>query len=300
MICSVTVTWNPDPAFLGYQIRSLAAQVDRILLIDNGSEHACVERMRANLAGCLVQVECLGMNVGLAQAQNIGICKAFALGATEVLLLDQDSLPYSGMVGALQEALGEDAQVAAVGPLRIDRRTGTRSHFVADAMWWPVRWRPSASDSAPGSAEVGVLIASGTLAKRCALEQSGLMREDLFIDHVDTEWCLRIRSQGWQLRGVPRALMLHSVGEAVRRHWLFGWREVALHTPTRTYFVNRNTLLLLASSFVPCRWKAFIAVRTLMLDLYLLVTASHRLERSRMIFAGLSDGARGRGGPLTR
>jgi rhamnosyltransferase len=296
MICSVTVTLNPDLELLGRQVRSLRSQVDQIIIIDNGSAQSWICSQADCVDTTRFEIHRLGMNLGLAYAQNVGIRKALSLGATAVLLLDQDSMPEPGMVQRLQRELNDGEKVAAVGPIRSDRRTGTQSHFVVDGNWWPRRWRPAARESLLNSSEVGILIASGSLISCRALTDCGLMREDLFIDHVDTEWCLRVRSQGWSLRGVPLARMVHSVGDSVTRLWILGWREVALHTPVRSYFVNRNSVRLLACKFIPVRWKAFIMLRTLILDAYLLIVAPRRTQRCKMIIAGLSHGLGRRGG----
>ncbi len=58
---------------------------------------------------------------------------------------------------------------------------------------------------------VDIVIASGTAATRPALTAAGVLDEGLFIDLVDTDWCLRCRAHGVPIRVVPEAVMRHSV-----------------------------------------------------------------------------------------
>jgi len=50
--------------------------------------------------------------------------------------------------------------------------------------------------------ETDMLIASGCLIPADVLRDVGLMDDALFIDHVDTDWCMRARARGYRLLGV--------------------------------------------------------------------------------------------------
>lgn len=51
------------------------------------------------------------------------------------------------------------------------------------------------------------------LIRRSVFERVGVLDERLFIDYVDTEWCLRCAAQGITVRIIPAASMTHSIGD---------------------------------------------------------------------------------------
>ena len=83
------------------------------------------------------------------------------------------------------------------------------------------------------------------------------MREDLFIDWVDIEWCLRAESQGLESYIVPSAIMMHSIGDDTVR--VLG-RDINLHSDLRNYYMVRNaTYLLRVSTMRRCRMPNCLA-----------------------------------------
>lgn len=296
MIASVTVSYQPDLAMLRKQLVGLCGQVQHMLVVDNGSSEALVKGLRGLCNDLGANLYPLGSNTGIAHAQNVGIHAALALRAEMVLLLDQDSKAMPGMVSALQKALNDNPNAAAAGPSTIDQRTGRRSFFVRDIGFWPTRWEPD--DSATETpTEVGFLIASGTLLRSTAVDNAVPMRDAWFIDHIDTEWCLRIRAQGWALLGVAQAQLQHRLGDKVSQIWFLRWRQVAHHSPLRDYYMFRNSILLCALPTTPWRWKLYFLTRLVQFAGYFLSFAPQRALRLRRMVRGIFDGLRGRTGP---
>ena len=92
-----------------------------------------------------------------------------------------------------------------------------------------------------GDYELLQAIASGKVIRLSALEQVGLMMEELFIDWVDIEWCWRARSSGYQIIGSANVVIDHTLGDESRN---LGYREVNLRSPTRHYYITRNAFAL--------------------------------------------------------
>jgi rhamnosyltransferase len=143
--------------------------------------------------------------------------------------------------------------------------------------------------------EADFLIASGSLIPVAALDRVGPMREDLFIDYVDVEWCLRARREGLRCYGVFEATMEHRLGESRVR--VFG-REATARSPLRHYYLMRNALLLYRESWVPLNWKLVDAGRLLLKFGFYSLAAPPRLQHVRMMARGLWHGLTGRAGPL--
>jgi rhamnosyltransferase len=138
--------------------------------------------------------------------------------------------------------------------------------------------------------QAAFLISSGTLISIPKLLKIGGMRSNYFIDHVDTEWCLRARNKGFFLIGVHSASMEHSLGDKVKRVWLFYLRSVAHHSPLRDYYMFRNTILMLRDVEMPFLWQCFNLFRLFPFAVYFLVFTKNRLIRARAMLLGLKHG----------
>lgn len=295
MIASITVTYQPDMGLLRRQLGSLQNQVQQIIVIDNGSTQVSqvdLQQLVADFGGILILV---GTNSGIAHAQNIGIQTAKLHSAMMVLLLDQDSEACTGMVDTLHKALDQEPRAAAVGPRSIDQRTGHSFFLVDDGRWPRQRVLPIEEPHPP--MRVGFLVASGTLIRVAAFMNTTPMQSDWFIDHIDSEWCLRMQSQGWILLAVPDAHLKHRLGDEVTRVWFLGWRTVAHHSALRDYYMFRNTILLVRKPYVALRWKLFFLLRLAQVAVFFLCLAPHRMNRLQMMCQGIVDGLRNHTGP---
>src|SRR5262249_4380610 len=92
-----------------------------------------------------------------------------------------------------------------------------------------------------------VVIASGTAATAETYKVVGLMDEDLYIDFVDVEWCLRCRQKRVPIYVVPAASMEHLIGNRVVDLWLM---KVFVHILERCYYQIRNCFILLRRKHV--------------------------------------------------
>lgn len=305
-VCAVVVTYHPDPGSLRALLPSLLTQVGQVIVVDNGS--ACdVGQLVPPVDASRVEVLRNVQNLGVAAAQNEGAARAMALSQCRyVLFTDQDSLPALSMVRRLREALIEadrratiqdPAQVAAAGPQSIDVRTGEASVVIVDQWGWPGRWLPpdrnlSVSLTEARSYDVSFLIASGSLVPVPVLRALRGMRSNYFIDHVDTEWCLRARAAGYRLLVVPDARLHHRLGDSVRRLPFSGGRRVFYHAPLRDYYMFRNTLLMLRDVPMPVTWRVHLVIRLLQFAVYFLMLGDERKLRLTHMWLGICHGMR--------
>jgi len=296
-ICAVVVTFNPEVKMLKSMIQRVLAQVDHILVVDNGSDLS-PEGLLENLPESSVTLLSLKTNLGLASAQNKGACWARDQSFTHLLLLDQDSLPEPDMVAELMNGLTElqnaGKKIAAVGPVYTDPRTGTARHFVRFPGWSVEREQCA---SGRPLVPVDFLIASGTLMPLDIYEAVGGFKDELFIDNVDLEWSFRARGRGFALYGVCAARMQHSVGDTLLRVWLGRWWHVHRHSPLRQYYMARNRVYLYREPHSPKGWILQDGLHFLAKMFWFGVIFSPRVKNLRMILRGLSDGIHKRMGP---
>lgn len=302
-IIAVVVSYNPVVSGFEKLLGTLLPQVAYTIVVDNASS-TDMAKVIAHWDDKNVELLQMPENIGIAAAQNAGIERAMQMGAEFVLLSDQDSIPSDSMVSELFAALKAshndyDLPVAAIGPAIVDRRTSQISFFVVERSGFPDRWNPKVtSDKLPVFIDVGFLIASGTLIPIDVIKHIGGMRSNYFIDHVDTEWCFRAKAAGYRLLGTPSTHLEHQLGDAVKRVWFFGYRQVMYHVPLRDYYMFRNTLLMLRDTSMSRIWKIYFLWRLLQFAGYFLVFSRQRWLRLQLMSLGLVHAIKGFSGRL--
>ena len=296
-IAAVVVTFNSQLKNLKENILAVVDQVDRVIVIDNGSSNqAHLMDMLQQLGIKKIKLRCLKTNLGIGAAHNHGIAMAKEIDEDYVLLLDQDSLVKPDMVDALYDAVlqlessGEIVNLAAVGARYIGG-LGNDSFFVR--FGWLKFKRQYCLRSEHGIIPADFLISSGSLIPMSSIEEVGSMDASLFIDHVDTEWFLRAKVKGFQAYGVCQAMMQHGLGEQTRSVRLFGigrTRHVPQHKPFRYYYMFRNSLALYRRKELSRKWKWNDLQRLLQIFMFYGICFGPRFQNLRMMFRGIWDG----------
>lgn len=231
-IYAVIVSYYPDIQVLNKTLNSLYSHVDKIHIIDNTPDKAEILNKFQNDK---IDIIYLMENKGIAYAQNIGIKKSIEEEADYIILSDQDTVYPDNYVSEMLKCFN-DEKVAASGPLFIDSHTGKKQFFIVDGSYRFKKIYPTSHKH-----EVLQLIASGTMIKTTVLKDTGLMREDLFIDWVDMEWCWRAVKKGYKIIGNADVVILHQHGtDAVE---VFS-KNITLKTPLRYYYAIRNGIYL--------------------------------------------------------
>jgi rhamnosyltransferase len=297
-VYAVVVAYKPDMDRLAALLRAVAPQVSGVVIVDNGGEASQIQRLvhSQSLQSCTVVGK--STNIGVAAAQNEGLRISMSADVDYVVLLDDDSIPDAGMIarliGALESEIREGGRVAAAGPAFNEERSASSSYFVRFGLFG--RERIYCRNGGEGVIPTDVLISSGMLIPASVLTDVGLMDDTLFIDHVDTEWCLRARSLGYGLIGVCGARISHQLGDSSIR--LIGGRRVFMHNAVRRYFFFRNSILLYRRRYPALRWKVADAVRLAGVLATVVLFSTPRRQQLRASFRGLLDGLRGRSGGL--
>lgn len=300
-IVPIVVTYNPGESTLIANLAALLSQAQNIVIIDNDSTHDVAEIIKCLDKEYFNRINLIKLqhNGGLGKAFNIGITVARDLNAAFVLLMDQDSIPESGMLHELRSAhihlTEQERQVGAAGACYRNHATAKKSQFVRVTRSGFTRL---SCDDTANPIRADFLISSGSLISIKALDQIGGMDEDLFIDHIDTEWCFRAQSKGFEVYGVCSAVMLHSLGDRQIRIWWGRWRTIPFHQPFRYYYMFRNSVLLWRRPYMPVEWKRIDKLRLLYCVIFFTLFSSNRIANLQMMIKGLKDGFNGRMGKL--
>ena len=184
----------------------------RVMVVDNGSEPADLERLRSGIArwGLAVELVETGENLGFGGGCNIGMRRALARGAEFVWLLNNDAVPHPDALQAMLRVTEGDAQIGAVGSVIYDLERPERVQTWGGGRVW--RWAGVARHRRwPIAARrLHYLTAASILLRREALERTGLFDDDTFFMYwEDADLCFRLRAQGWKLAVAGDAMIWH-------------------------------------------------------------------------------------------
>ncbi|PSH03639.1 MAG: hypothetical protein CXZ00_11345 [Acidobacteria bacterium] len=279
-VCAVVVTYNPDPTFLE-NIAILGAQVNHIVVVDNGSFGGTEQHLRALQARQDCTVIRNRQNLGIAVALNLGVKYALEAGFNWVATFDQDSRVSDGFISRLLETYQQAShpeKIAIIAPTYVDRESGIQQPIM--------RAR---------NGENLVTMASGNLLPSSAIQNVGLFDESLYMDYVDIEFCLRARRKGMLILQSP-AVLFHSCGR-LTHHRLFGRRFGASnHSAERRYYITRNRLRLIMPYATDWSWlwreiKMMLAEAT-----KIVLVENSKWKKFRAMAAGTADALSGKTG----
>jgi rhamnosyltransferase len=277
-ICAVIVSFHPSDQLLE-NISLLLPQVQGLVVVDNGSRDEEISSLRAASGKQPFAFLEAGRNLGIGAALNIGVRWAIENGFSWVVLFDQDSTVTEGLVAALWDACQSHpatTKVALACPMYVNRSTGI------------------ALSAGPTLKDGGVMVAmtSGSLLPLWTFQQCGFFNEDLFIDQVDFEYCLRLRKCGFIAIQSKKAALLHTPGTP-RPLFLFGIRLVtpSYHNAKRRYYMTRNTIWVIQQyrkEFPSwCRDNAIALLRD---TVKTILVEGDRWNKAKYIWIGLKHG----------
>ena len=290
IIGGVIVSYHPDKFLYTEVVEAALAQVDFLCVVNNGDQPVQIESERFHHQLAIKKIITIEncQNLGIATALNLGLKALIEKGCTHFLMLDQDSLIPEGMILRLIESFNtlnhQGHRVAAIGPAYFHSHLNKYAPFI---QFGKLRFKKIHIDDTPQLVETHFLITSGSLVTLDALQNVGLMEDALFIDFVDTEWCLRAIDKQYKLYGDSGARMSHSLGE--KPVSVFG-RKFSMHSPLRHYYISRNAIHLIKKPYISLNRRFVIFVMTLKSFIFYSLIPSNRTEHFRKMLRGLKDG----------
>lgn len=288
-ICAVIVTYYPADEILD-NIFALLDQVDELVIVDNGSGVKTKELL-ARFCGdpkvCLIYNE---DNLGIAAALNIAVRHAQAAGYNWLATFDQDSQVTAHMIATMLNVYAgypNKEKVVCLCPRYRDNRTGVVSGS---------ELRSPYSDDFP-YAEATVVMTSGSLIKLDIFDKADYFNEELFIDFVDIEFCLRCETQGYKILEIKDAILIHSAGFPTQHKLLWSRVAVTNHNALRRYYITRNAIYMYkVFIFKHPAWVIWHLKYLLKVMVLLVCYESDRGRKLHAFFLGILDGFLGRMG----
>lgn len=235
MIFSIIVVYNPDVNVIE-RINKISINSDKVLVVVNQQELL----MKSELKNENIELVIIGENIGLAKALNVGIrmCLQFN-NCKYIALFDQDSLLFNDnslfrICNLFDQNFTE--KIALIGHETIEIKFNT--HPISSNL---------------ELTEVEDNLTSGSIIPKYVFKEVGLMDENLFIDYIDYEWCLRVKSFGYKIFVSNQNFILHNLGDSFIS---IGKNKKPIHkNPIRVYYIIRNNLILLSRPYISFRWK---------------------------------------------
>ena len=282
-VCAVIVTYNCSAA-LARNVELLRPQVGRLLIVDNGSGRESLALLEEIHRYCACEIIYNGANLGIAAALNLGVDYAARNGYEWLTTFDQDSEMPEDFVKCLLQTFEEatpNEMVGMVLPRYVDTSTGVEV--------------PQMNLRA-GTLIIG--ITSGSLTRLDVFRSCGRFEEKLFIDGVDTEFCLRINWMGWRIIESDRAILRHALGHTTSRNLPMGRKLLTSnHSAARRYYMARNRMYLWIKYLVRYpQWTFGDMRRTGWEILTIILMESGKFNKIAFTARGFSDALLGRFG----
>lgn len=285
-IVAVIVTYNPNIDCLRVLLDNLNNSCVSIIIVDNYSTN---EAFKNTAFKSNVELLSLSKNQGIAFAQNVGIEKAIKIDADYILFFDQDSNVSNHFVDDLKsdyrKIYATHEKIAAIGPRFIDENKGFyfpalrfNKHGLIDKI---------SVENISTPIEVSFLISSGTLISVEALKDIGLMKEEFFIDFVDTEWCFRAISMGYKIYMSEQAVMKHSIGDDTLKIYNF---NIPVHSGFRRYYRVRNLFFMWKMPYIPKILVAKLMVTNFLIQVLLFLLKDKKWDYIKFYVKAIKDG----------
>lgn len=219
-LAAIVVFYNPSEKNI-QNIKKYEKSVDRLYIVDNSEDD--VSRYQNSKKIKYIK---LHENKGIAYALNKGAEEAIKEGFEWLLTLDQDSQITSTIIEGLKNYLitHETKKIGVVSPYQDIDGDEEIKDIEAE--------------------EMIEVMTSGNIINLKAYQKIGGFKDWLFIDCVDTDYCMNLNIHGYKVLRLNKIKMKHQLGN-LKVHTLFGKKYPCYnHGPIRRYYIVRNNFYI--------------------------------------------------------
>lgn len=231
-ICMGVVLYNPNLKMLE-NIQSFIGDVSKIYIYDNSlnSHQDMFKKIKSS-----IQIEYMwnGQNDGLSHALNCICKKAFLDQYDYIFTMDQDSIFVSCSIKNMVEFANRiQTPIGIIAPKIQHYFNEKEIDLLKDQ---PLR---------KGYKKKKFAITSGSLINLNILDRLGYFEEKFFIEHIDTEYCIRMCNQGYKIIELENAILLQRAGNSQVKKILGKEVHPLYANPIRGYYLFRNHIFIL-------------------------------------------------------
>lgn len=275
MILAEIITFNPDIDILKKNILAIYQQVEKLVIVDNNSNNVHDIEILTSSISRNIEIIKNNENYGIAKALNQGLKKAESENYDWLLTLDQDSLSDAKLVQSLVEYIDKKDNTIVLAPKIVDLNMKKHNELKQKNRF----------------NEVDFAITSGSLidVKKAILIDG--FDDDLFIDYVDFDFCLKSRKNGFKILKIENAVLFHRLGE-ITEHKILGIKVVVTnHSALRRYYLYRNKIILYKRYFNDeKKWVFKNILSSIKVFLIICLFEKNKKEKIQKIFLGIKSG----------
>ncbi|HQE92289.1 MAG TPA: glycosyltransferase family 2 protein [Anaerolineae bacterium] len=224
----ILLSWN-TASLLADCLRSIpagAAGLDyTVIVVDNASTDGSADMVARDFPQ--VQLIRSSQNLGFARGNNLGI-RAADPAIPYLLLLNSDTIVQPASLTALVRFMEAHPDAGAVGP-RLLRPDGTPQPYAFGGDPTPLYLLRRGlhqlflhrylHDWATDQIQtVDWVSGACMLVRRSAVEQIGMLDENMWMYFEDNDWCLRFRQAGWKVYYDPQVEIIHLGGQSLQKN----------------------------------------------------------------------------------
>ncbi len=259
MIVALTVLFKPSPEVYR-NIRTYLDEVNYLYLVDNSPDTSSL--LEKLLLEEKVKLLSSSINLGIAEAYNLGLQNAYKDGYHWLMTMDQDSFFEFGQINNFLEDFSRVPKnnLGIYAPLHNPK-------FLSRQKDEPV----------------SIVMSSASIVNVDMALKLGSFDKALFIDEVDHEFCLKIQKNDFIVLQNRSVYLNHCLGREIRK----GLKK---YSSTRLYYMTRNHLYIKNKyqHLYPLYFKKRISYMRKFL-FGQLFNHENKLHRTMMIFLGIRD-----------
>lgn len=215
---AIVTLFNPEDNIVD-NIKSYLCYVKELLIVDNSLIPYDFSELQEEFP--LITILSTSQNLGVAKALNMGLNYAHSKGYKWLLTMDQDSYFSSSQIKKFISAFNEieHEDLAIFSPLY------NSNHLQKN------------QDKIHNTTQLLVMTSGNIINVHYALK-IGAFDENLFIDEVDHDFCLRLSEAGYKVIQNNNCYLHHTLGKKHHK------KDVNLYSSKRLYYMLRNYLYL--------------------------------------------------------
>lgn len=274
-LAAVVVFYHPNDENIE-NIKNYERFVDKFYIVDNSSDD--INYYKSNKK---VEYIKYGDNKGIATALNEGARRAIEDGYQWLLTMDQDSKITGNIIKQMEQYLMKhaDEKIGLVSPYH---------DIHSDEIVLDVE-----------AEEMIEVMTSGNIISLKAYQDVGGFKDWLFIDCVDTDYCMNLNMHGYKVLRLNRVRMEHHLGN-LEVHSLFGKKYPCYnHGPIRRYYIVRNNLYIrqMYGNVYPDYCAYLIRVQRGQVK-RIIAFETQKVQKLKMMYQGYKDFKKGIKGKL--
>ena len=278
-VAGVVILYNPEDTILD-NISSYIDEIDLLYVVDNSDikREALVTTLCQNKK--VVYYDNRG-NQGIAHALNVGCNKAIEDDYKWLLTMDQDSVATSDMLKKMFNFLSLSNNKKCISII---------APFHAN----PYNPKSTLNETAT---DLIATMTSGNLVNLSNYKKIGPFKEELFIDYVDNDYCLRSKLKGYRVVQVNHAILKHNLGDLKQHKFLWKRFYSTSHSPIRRYYAFRNRIYIIKTYKNYFSEYLKLEKSRLVVDMVIvLLYEKEKFQKIKMMFLGIGDGLRNKYG----